>query len=1119
MLAAGDVWVIANSGHTIFPVSVVDELDSYGTDNTCAFNGDDARALEKYDSGVWTQIDVFGDPDNDPGNYWPVGSSTQGTKDRTLIRKAAVTQGNIVVLGSFGTDDPSSEWDVYSQDTYSDLGQHSMGADNTAPTVYSVKVLSGTEMEVTFDESVEQTTAETFGNYVVNSRFSILGAVQDTGNPAVVVLTADAITDGNWTLTVQNVEDLAGNPIVSDDEDFSYTYYPVVITEIDYNPAGDDAIYEFLEIYNAGVSGIALDNFTFAGITHTFAVATNIAAGEYVVVAVDAASYSGNGYQVVQWTTGSLSNVGEELELLDPDGNRVDVVVYSPTWGADGNGPTLELIDPAFDNALQASWQESYVAGGSPGAAVSTPPLNVEITDVTVVDATTIEVTYNQAVSETTSEEITNYAITTRVDITDATRGTIGGGWTNTNAVTLTVANLTDGNYTLTASNIEPDGGGTPSTDSEDFSYTAPAPTPNIVINEIYYNAPYSQGDDIYWEFLELYNAEVTAVDLSGFNFTQGFDYVFPAGISIASGEYLVIAVDSTNYEGNGYQVYEWTLGGLSNGGEDIELRDASASVVDYVNYDDAGNWPTSPDGGGPSLELIDPAMDNDDYNNWQASYVNHGTPGATNSSAPTQPEIASINVLSETSIEVFFNVQVDQTTAEETWRYTINARVSVDNAVRDATNHMLVILTVSGMTPGNYTLDAIGIQPESGGTGSDDSENFTVAATPDIIITEIMYNPSTALGADGDYEYLELYNAEGNQVDISGFVFTSGFVYTFPTGTTIEPDEYIIIAILASSYTGNGYDVYEWTSGALVNGGETIELQNGAGATIDIVTYSDTGDWPTEPDGYGPSLELINPSLDNSVAANWQASYVDNGTPGAENSAADTNVYSQVKIMLEGVYDVANHNMLLNLNANLPLTSPYMDILVVTAIPATAVDWVYIELRDAPDSPCNGSSFFVTQDGYVVTENGNAVNFDNPAGDYYVVVIHRNHIAAMSLVAHTFDTSMTQICDLTLDNSANFGTIANDGVNELETGVYGLIAGETTDPGSTGGTITDPDKGIINTDNGASGYQLADINFSATVTDTDKGFINLNNGKTCQVPAIPVREVPRSLSPPRSIR
>lgn len=34
----------------------------------------------------------------------------------------------------------------------------------------------------------------------------------------------------------------------------------------------------------------------------------------------------------------------------------------------------------------------------------------------------------------------------------------------------------------------------------------------------------------------------------------------------------------------------------------------------------------------------------------------------------------------------------------------------------------------------------------------------------------------------------------------------------------------------------------------------------------MDRVLYQDSGDWPAECDGDGPSLELINPDLDNGV-------------------------------------------------------------------------------------------------------------------------------------------------------------------------------------------------------------------------------------------------------------
>jgi hypothetical protein len=55
-----------------------------------------------------------------------------------------------------------------------------------------------------------------------------------------------------------------------------------------------------------------------------------------------------------------------------------------------------------------------------------------------------------------------------------------------------------------------------------------------------------------------------------------------------------------------------------------------------------------------------------------------------------------------------------------------------------------------------------------------------------------------------------------------------------------------------------------------------------------DSVTYFDFGDWPTEPDGTGPSLERIDPDVAASDSTRWAASLNAKGTPGAENSVVN---------------------------------------------------------------------------------------------------------------------------------------------------------------------------------------------------------------------------------------
>lgn len=163
-----------------------------------------------------------------------------------------------------------------------------------------------------------------------------------------------------------------------------------------------------------------------------------------------------------------------------------------------------------------------------------------------------------------------------------------------------------------------------------------------IVITEISYNPPESGNDSL--EYIEIYNAGNIAVDLTGYRFVNGVDYVFP-GIDLGAGDYLLIAFDSAAiFRQFGVAARQWTAGALNNSGERIAIEDASNNLVDEVEYDDEGDWPTTAegtDGEGASIELCDPASDNFDGSSWRAAdndlgiVINgravKGTPGSAN--------------------------------------------------------------------------------------------------------------------------------------------------------------------------------------------------------------------------------------------------------------------------------------------------------------------------------------------------------------------------------------------------------------------------------------------------------------------------------------------------------
>jgi hypothetical protein len=174
----------------------------------------------------------------------------------------------------------------------------------------------------------------------------------------------------------------------------------------------------------------------------------------------------------------------------------------------------------------------------------------------------------------------------------------------------------------------------------------------DVVISEIMHHAP---SNDPREEFVELYNRGDAPADLTGWHFDQGITYTFTGG-TLDAGGYLVVAADTAGfaakYPGVSNVVGNW-IGGLSNNRESLRVVDAANNTVDKVEYATSGDWAVRrrgahdhghqgwewqqpADGGGPSLELINPFTTNDTGQNWSSSDTPGGTPGVANSvSAP----------------------------------------------------------------------------------------------------------------------------------------------------------------------------------------------------------------------------------------------------------------------------------------------------------------------------------------------------------------------------------------------------------------------------------------------------------------------------------------------------
>src|SRR6266540_2380287 len=450
----------------------------------------------------------------------------------------------------------------------------------------------------------------------------------------------------------------------------------LVISEIMYQPAprADNRNLEYIEIFNSNPYYEDISGYRISGdIDYTFPANTLVRGGAFLVVAA-----SPSDVQAVYGITNvagpythSLKKAGT-VRLRNNIGAIYLDVPYSnePPWpvGANGTGHSIVLARPSYGEADPNAWALSDVAGGSPGeveACRPTPLRSVAIneflahTDPPLYDYIELYNHGNQPVDVSgcilSDDPVTNrFVLPPNTTIPargfvsfdenqmgfrlDATGETIY--FKNTNATSVLDAVQFEGQANAVSTGRYPDG-------AKDF-YPLTTRTPgtnnavnrvrDVVINEIMYN-PISGSDDD--QYVELYNQGGGAVNLSGWRFNSGISYTFPTNSAIAPGGYLVVARNATNltahYANLNANNTVGNFGGLlSHGGERLALAipeqvintntpgvtttNTAWIVIDEVTYRAGGRWGHWADGGGSSLELIDPRSNHRLADNWADS-------------------------------------------------------------------------------------------------------------------------------------------------------------------------------------------------------------------------------------------------------------------------------------------------------------------------------------------------------------------------------------------------------------------------------------------------------------------------------------------------------------------
>ena len=254
------------------------------------------------------------------------------------------------------------------------------------------------------------------------------------------------------------------------------------------------------------------------------------------------------------------------------------------------------------------------------------------------------------------------------------------------------------------------------------------------------------------------------------------------------------------------------------------------------------------------------------------------GYPGIEAWLAQAQSSIASqLAAVNATNFSVNSSVTISNNAAYVTGTAPVNVTTVWINGVAYPITWTTLTTwaTTVPLNTGTNQLNIAGIdqtgQPIAGDSNSVSVVYSRTNGSPvgQVVINEIMYAPLL-----GNAQFVELYNRSTNTTfDLSGWQLPSAD-YTFPNGSLLAPTNYLVLAANNAAFDaayGATNPVFDVFSGTLPESG-TLELLTSNNVIVTEVAYENQSPWPTNAEGTGASLQLIDPRQDNWRVGNWQA-------------------------------------------------------------------------------------------------------------------------------------------------------------------------------------------------------------------------------------------------------
>lgn len=815
-----------NSGYFVRIGGTPDEVSLYKLTagvSAILINGVDARTNSSNNN---LKIKVI----RDANNLWTLQTDITGTGNSYQM-EGTVTDNSFNTSAFFGFRVQQSTATFINKHFFDDIVVSTYLPDITPPTLQSVNVLNSSEIQLTFSEAVNQTIAQNVANYSVNNAIGLpTSAVLST--PQKVNLTfSQSFTSGTpYTLTTQNVEDLAGNKITTAQNNFTYT--EVLLSDnftdgnFTNNPTWTPNLASDWAIENGQLrSNASTENYNFyisapntratvaqweMDINLQFATSSTNYVDVYLIsTEANLQSTTNNGYFVrigrtqddisLQKFTGTMNTVlidGTDGKTNLADNKLKIKITRDPNnvWklytDLTATGNNYEFEGSATDNTynttaffgfrVQQSTASFFNKHFFDNVAVSgyvpdtTPPTLQSVEPLT---ANKLLLTFSEALNVLVAQTLANYSVNNGIGLPTS----VSVVSSKTVELNFTQNFVSGTAYTLTTKDVEDLESNKIITVQSNFTFVQSfEPQYNeLLITEIMADPrgsaqPLNPLPDA--EYIEIYNRSNKILNLKNCKIEdEGSSKIISTNNLILNpNEYVLLcdAGQASNFQSFGRVIGIISFLSLTNGGERLTLKNAQDDLLFTVRYSDTWYGSTAKADGGWSLEMKDvnsPCLEKD---NWASSTATRGgTPSASNSLKETlndltAPMLIRAEAIDANTVRLTFNEKMDKASLQNA-TYQINNNIAVQSTVVESPTFSRVLLTVSPSLQASTSYNITIGNAKDCNQNTMPSAQATFALPTTDAQGDVILNEILFNPRTGGVDFVELYNTSQKYINL----------------------------------------------------------------------------------------------------------------------------------------------------------------------------------------------------------------------------------------------------------------------------------------------------------------------------------------------------------------